>query len=77
MPPSIDNVVAQEPVEDEEMEETHNGQMNGQTDHDTAMSVARPSKDVKMRVTLNGVANGSPYLYRNQVPDSGNYSLNN
>ena len=74
MPPSIENVVAQEPLEDEEMvtEETHNGQMNGQTDHDTAMSVDRSSKDVMMRVTLNGVPNGSPYLYRNQVPDQGN-----
>lgn len=69
MPPSIDNVVAQEPVEDEEMatEETHNGQMNG----DTPMAVDRPTKDVKMRVTLNGVPNGSPYLYRNQAADQG------
>lgn len=70
MAPSVDNV-----VEDAEMtsQET-NGQANGQAhgeENGEAMAVDRPSTDVKMRVTLKGVNNDNPYLYRNQVPQNG------
>ena len=73
MPPSIDNVVAVETGEEEEMitEETHNGQMNGDAD---TLSVDRSSSDVKMKVTLNGVSNGG-YLYRNQAPNMGKFVI--
>ena len=75
MTPSIDNVVAVETGEEEEMltEETHNGQMNGDADIPTPMSVDRSSSDVKMKVTLNGVSNGGTYLYRNQAPNMGKF----